>query len=53
MEEKLKQNFLQVQAKIDDIFASRELHIKQIADLERYFLMQKHITESLKALRGE
>lgn len=47
MEERLQQNFLEIQAKINSIFASGELHIKQIADLERYVLMQKHIVESM------
>jgi hypothetical protein len=46
----LQNNFYKIQGKIEALLSKEDLHIKEIADLERYIQMQKNIAESLKAL---
>lgn len=47
MEQQLMKNFLKIQDKIEEIFNCEELHIKQIADLDRYIDMQRKIYQAI------
>ncbi len=51
MEQQLRENFLKIQSKIEEIFGKGELHVKQISDLERYISMQSDIVKAIAVMK--